>query len=767
MAQPHLQVMNEQVTFSQWRIRFSLVTRRFLLGQINSMQEALARVRDLWTECAQLEENSKRSVAELESENRRLGNTAKWLANQNQELQRQVESHKSELERATDAREIAVRKLENTYRVIRDLINEVERLQVANGLQLTSQTKAEESEEMRQIIGEAMAQSISSGSSDSDRTPRQYFTPLRRGVSRRGTPKPGTAHGHRRHGTVEGQFKATSHSSSHLPSPETSGNESVSDSGRSSASSFANVDDDGRWSIHYGDRPPGVCDLVFLNDPIFLEERAEDEGIKKTYILDWGTAEENARLTNFIWSKGGKALHTFVFPKKKKKWYYVGSFTWHVANHIHAIWPSFEKTSRKKVLSKLCERSLDYDETDVAAKLDGGRLSQICIEISSDGLWEVSREFASVHNQGMLSQTHVHKLLLLLVILIVLPSLFLPLAPDMRQQSSIQYRGRHSDLSPRQKETNTTQAAGNSTTTPEVTSSKLPPSNSSTPSLHSSTTSISVSSSSTLTTSRRTTSIKFSSSTRSSSTSTRRDAISESTSSDNSSLASSSSHPSITPSISTTVSISSSAHTSPSLASVSRSSSVTPSITSDPTPRTTLTIAPASSTSISPPTLTHINPSPTSTTSSPSTHGFWANKGAVAGTFTAVSLIIVGAVVAFAIFLRRRSQTRDTESYEGFTAQSPMDQLASGKVTPHDAGGFPASPGLSVNDLATQDPINPHASSQAYSEYAAYVPQGLAPIQERGSEPSTSLSNSTFKRPSVKRSSYQPSIDSFYGAPGA
>ncbi|KAG5732055.1 hypothetical protein E4T56_gene18754 [Termitomyces sp. T112] len=399
---------------------------RAINEQINNIEEAFTRFRDL---CANFEEESKRSVTELELENTKLSKTAKWLAQQKQELQRQVENHKPELEEAIDARETALRKLRNAYGVVRDLINEIERLQVANDLQSTFLTKAEESEETRQVIREAMAQSSSPGSSDSDRTPRQSSSPLRRGMPQRRAPKSRDPYGHH-DCPAEERFK----SSSHLPSPEASGNEeSVSDSKQSSRSSFANVDDDGRWSIHYGSKPPGVCnmsfgpvahkrllhysvitnieqlrqlekagdlclrlhsinDLVFLNDPIFLEERAE--GIKKTYILDWGIAEDNASLTEYIRSRGGMVLHTFVFPEKKKNWYYVGGFTWQVANNLHDIWRSLGKTSRKKVLSKLCERSSDYDEKDIATKLDDGRLSQICFEISSDGLWEKSQEFA-------------------------------------------------------------------------------------------------------------------------------------------------------------------------------------------------------------------------------------------------------------------------------------------------------------------------------------------------------------------------------------
>ncbi|KAG6894538.1 hypothetical protein C0992_005692 [Termitomyces sp. T32_za158] len=136
----------------------------------------------------------------------------------------------------------------------------------------------------------------------------------------------------------------------------------------------------------------------------------------------------------------------------------------------------------------------------------------------------------------------------------------------------------------------------------------------------------------------------------------------------------------------------------------------------------------------------------------------------MAGTFTAVGLIFFGVVVAL-VFFSKKSRPRDIESYESFM-QFPTSQLSSGSVTPFDDGRLPASPGISAHDLETRDPINPKPSSQVYSEYSSCVPQGLAPDQERGSDAKIPPSNTVYKRPNVKRDSYQSSIDSFYGASG-
>ncbi|KAG5732041.1 hypothetical protein E4T56_gene18755 [Termitomyces sp. T112] len=336
----------------------------------------------------------------------------------------------------------------------------------------------------------------------------------------------------------------------------------------------------------------------------------------------------------------------------------------------------------------------------------------------------------------------------------------------MSQKPPLRHQRRRLDPASPQAEHGTTQPVDNSTTTAHAATS-ISFSRSSTRSiLHSSRSSTSIGPplSSSLTTFPRTSSLTFSSPAASS---TRGVVTPESASLNSSSFSSSSpSNPLITTPASSVISISvsSSAHRLPPSSSfVSILSTATSLITSDPTPQTTLVIASALSTSNLPLPSTHGNLSSTSATSPPSAHDFWANKGAVAGTFTAVGLVIIGVAVVLAFFLRRRS--RDSESYKSFAVQSPMGQLASGKVTPLEVGRLSASP----DDLATHDPINPHASNKAYPEHTPYYvpPQGFVSVQERESDQLLSPSNPAFKRPSIKRGSYQPSVDSFYGASGA
>jgi hypothetical protein len=141
----------------------------------------------------------------------------------------------------------------------------------------------------------------------------------------------------------------------------------------------------------------------------------------------------------------------------------------------------------------------------------------------------------------------------------------------------------------------------------------------------------------------------------------------------------------------------------------------------------------------------------------------------------------------------------DSESFKSFAAVPEMARRPSARTV--SASGHSAiSAGASMNELATQTPMDPHAMNQPYSPLShrynyqfSVLPPGLSPVREQESpfdltygqatsEPSR-YSTSTHpsqlyyipppgcggvppvqNRKSVSRASYQSSIDSFYGA---
>ncbi|KAG6833941.1 hypothetical protein H0H87_007952 [Tephrocybe sp. NHM501043] len=305
-------------------------------GQIDGIGEDLFQFRDHLKEFTRRSEMQETLIAQLNIENGQLKseklkliNSVKWLSNEKHQFQRQLESHRSDMDRIVDARNAAFRKLHYAYKVIRDLVNDDERLQKVSDLGSSYLTEDDEAEGKRRVLKEVMAINVSSGSSGSS---------------------VGTARQH--------QLKNLKR-----------------------CLETANM---------LGLRVHGSNNLVFLNDPMFLEERAE--GIKKTYVLDWGVEALNTRLESYISSRE-TPLHIFVFLQRKKRWYYVGGHNCRVAQPL-IVWETMGKQSKIKVMAKLLERNPGQDEVDINAQLEDGRLSQFCVEISSNGLWQESREFA-------------------------------------------------------------------------------------------------------------------------------------------------------------------------------------------------------------------------------------------------------------------------------------------------------------------------------------------------------------------------------------
>ncbi|KAF5387633.1 hypothetical protein D9615_000572 [Tricholomella constricta] len=585
------------------------------LAELQSIREEIAtvasiisrvqnRLADVARRTEAEQESWQDSVAELNKKSTELVKTAQWLTHQNHELGRKFAQQKPNLDRAIDARNAAFNKLRSARKVIRDLVNENER--VASEL-YSNRSEDEEREEKKKLLEEAMASVSISSDSGSESTARQRSLP---------TSPRATSEGRRRP-MKPSRPRSNSPGSHEASSPRASSVESSSpESLRPSPSQGAyNNAGDYEWNIHYGN-PPGsstmsfgpvdysrlrqvnslerlessselclrlhtVGDLAFLYDPIFLEARLGER--KMSYILDWGTAEVNQSLKEYL--RGNKVpLHTFLFPTEKKRWFYVGTHVWKVAE-LWLVWPSLGEKSKRKVVEKLLARGHGkHDEATITMALSNGELRQLCVEISSEGQWDRS----------------------------------VRLAQKMGYED------------------------------PDGPSSMI-------------------------------------------------------------------------------------------------------------TAVQTLTFTPSS----------------TSGALSATGNGFWANKGAVAGTFTVVGLVIVAAIIALFAFARRRSKNHrslgDNDFFENFAAESPMAQRVSRRALSPDTGGL-SSPGPSVAELSEHNPMDPHAANydQTYMPPyydISYASQGLTSVQEHGpAPPHSSLTPPVFRRPVVARNSYQPSIDSFYGA---
>ena len=179
------------------------------------------------------------------------------------------------------------------------------------------------------------------------------------------------------------------------------------------------------------------------------------------------------------------------------------------------------------------------------------------------------------------------------------------------------------------------------------------------------------------------------------------------------------------------------------------------------------------------------------------------NKGAVAGTFTAIALVLLGAFIAVVFFVTRRkrlgSAVHDRGDSEFFTAGPGVVRGLSAHTVSTAGHSTSTSPGPSVTELAAQAPMDAYGTdpshlSQSYGyDYPSAALHGLSPVYEQEllaeyvPEPATSeppaysigmqptqlyyipppgqgVMLADQNRKTVARGSYQPSIDSFYGA---
>ncbi|KAG5648892.1 hypothetical protein DXG03_000241 [Asterophora parasitica] len=410
MALTDLQSISEDVGahFSYFEDAFST---DLFAAQIASVASAMSRIQDRLVACASQAETEcdslKDSVADLTKKGAELDRRVRWLTHQKLELERRFAQQKPDLDNAIRARDAALKRLQNAYKVIRDLVRENERLQVAGAPSSPSQTKDEEREGMKTALEEAMAGiSISSSDSGSGRTAPKHRAPLLASAKdpihteRRRRPSIASEADE---GSVDGQESPPTTSSA-----ESSSSESVRPS-----QEIGEWADTTSYSIYYG-HPPGSSDMslgpvelsrllqhdmitqatidslkslelasdtqvrvhtfkrfVFLFDPIFLEARIEederDKDEKKSFILDWGTPDVHQSLETYI-RDNKYPLHTFLFPTEK---------------------------SKRKVMTKLLERSQGKEDEDaITAALDDGVLRQLCLEISSDGQLQKSMMLA-------------------------------------------------------------------------------------------------------------------------------------------------------------------------------------------------------------------------------------------------------------------------------------------------------------------------------------------------------------------------------------
>ncbi|KAJ7590876.1 hypothetical protein C8J56DRAFT_934118 [Mycena floridula] len=132
------------------------------------------------------------------------------------------------------------------------------------------------------------------------------------------------------------------------------------------------------------DNPFGLVvegDLAFVYSPVYVEEPQA----AVTYLLVYGDSETHQALEGYIASQNHTVFHTFICPKSKSSWVYIGSQSWTVAQPPMNIWAVLEETtSRNNLIAHL-----GGQDAELVRRLDSGELSQFGIRLELDSL-EVS-----------------------------------------------------------------------------------------------------------------------------------------------------------------------------------------------------------------------------------------------------------------------------------------------------------------------------------------------------------------------------------------
>ncbi|KAF8640019.1 hypothetical protein AX17_001263 [Amanita inopinata Kibby_2008] len=411
--------------------------------EIISISRALLQVHDRLLELAKTsEEIEEEKLTQLEEDNARLWDDLRLSKALSIELERKAKSPHPEVEKALQARDAAQQKLRRARRVIKDLVEERERekmqpgvLQVeGNELRLLSPLPSNITFSSLHEISSPGSSTTSpkSSSAGSERTIRGetgrggridtqtvtsthtspksvYASPS--GASPRSEQRrlQSASPGRSARLDVDGSSDKQAEGPSSIMSavPDTPLTQHIAEEemkkqliyyGRPPRSAslcrgplswndlqrIFGLSEDMILTLRGLESAPNLClrvhilkDAAFVYDPIFLDLET------RTFLVDWGRKEDNERIANFIKRSTRKPIYnTFVFPKNKGSWFYIGGHTWTVSEN-EAVWPTLGPSSQGKLISKLSDRCDGAgDGARVGEMLETTQVEQICIHLS-------------------------------------------------------------------------------------------------------------------------------------------------------------------------------------------------------------------------------------------------------------------------------------------------------------------------------------------------------------------------------------------------
>ncbi|KAL0949325.1 hypothetical protein HGRIS_009400 [Hohenbuehelia grisea] len=383
---------------------------------------------------ANVTQRSENEVAALESVNLQLRTDHfklleehHILKQQRDELRDMAEANRPEVENAVQARNDAFKRLRNTRRFLKDILQE-RRDGIAflpdGGDDETSSQRADYEAEREHLMSTLLREGSSSSSSSprapsqaaSERTIKASSSNLMRPRSQRSSSNPPASNASSSPELVRNASPLQGISSPNIISENRRGPKShwrinFSRPPRSARiipmgdiQSELHLDNDEFARLEsLGDcRPDGyglrieiIRDYAFVHDPIFLETK--DQTPNWTMLIDWASSGANSQTARAIMAGRGRSpnFHLFSFSSHMATWYYFGAYSWRISLLGNRIWSTFSERYRNQLLSRMQRHVEGVSEEEILRRLDDEELEQFSIRLQNEipELQEMTNEF--------------------------------------------------------------------------------------------------------------------------------------------------------------------------------------------------------------------------------------------------------------------------------------------------------------------------------------------------------------------------------------
>ncbi|TCD69854.1 hypothetical protein EIP91_005931 [Steccherinum ochraceum] len=124
-----------------------------------------------------------------------------------------------------------------------------------------------------------------------------------------------------------------------------------------------------------------LCEkLAFIYDPLMLEAGPD------SLIVGWCNPKQKHHMRQYMMDHGrehGECLHTFAHPRQKDGWWYLGYLQWGIYDDIFPIWPTCKRDSERRAFLGTLADSYNHvmPPEEIQERLEDGRLVQFTAHV--------------------------------------------------------------------------------------------------------------------------------------------------------------------------------------------------------------------------------------------------------------------------------------------------------------------------------------------------------------------------------------------------